>query len=786
MPCARHGRVCVEPPTVFYCPSNGTCYMVRRQLGKGGFARVYYVVRLPPNHPFATNSQNSPSSNDSNEKSIQPPILPQPPPPLPPPVHDPEQKNSFHSNPDHFALKVISKCRINESKISRDALLSEVSVHRQAQHPAIVPLIAYWEDAHRIYLLMKLVDGPTLEQHLSTRHRLNESEACVYAAQILEALSYLHSNRIVHKDIKLANLILSSDLTRIHLCDFGLSAFIDPTSHIHYSPVCGTPNYVAPELLTAQMGTSTSTRLGRKRSSTPSLDRRVPYTPSVDIWSTGVVLFMMLVGSGPFDSDRGADATFRRIRTARFTFPIGLKLSIACKSLIRALLAEDPSQRPTADQALRHTFFAMSPSISSPHQQIFDTRTHVACNSDQLPTGAPNGISYRRSNARRGRELELERQPVAHADRSSSQERHRPITAHGERWQGEERSAVRPKYDRAASLTHSHTSRRRTGARDRSRVLSSHGQGPTSRKASTAATGLRKELINLSVGLSAALVKGRKYMEDQQLAMAKGSRERKALSVLTDVDGIKEAPPLVRRWLDYTGKYGFATLMEDGHVGCCFNDGSIMFVVSNETVPDVAYIAPLPTHEATTIAEQDNEVNDQQTSDVPKKACLCTLFADMMIDGRRGSVHDFPSTCNVSFLQPDEDSDSLIVREHEKLDKTERRGNLTQVNGNKHKHVVYVREWARLRHGKAAAFRLSNHSVHVKFDVGDESHRDDCTYRCDDFVFDLKRSTVFYRQAKSKTAQMCNLNELGEFSSLSEYIYAQLVICAQAVMHFLE
>lgn len=101
---------------------------------------------------------------------------------------------------------------------------------------------SYKEDAYHIYILFDLVEGPNLEDLFRARHLITEAETSSYAAQTLEALSHMNANNIVHKYVKLSNIILSVDKTRLQLCDFAQSALVDGKPLSHRSPVCGTPN----------------------------------------------------------------------------------------------------------------------------------------------------------------------------------------------------------------------------------------------------------------------------------------------------------------------------------------------------------------------------------------------------------------------------------------------------------------------------------------------------------------------------------------------------------------
>lgn len=803
MRCARHGRKCSEPPAVVTCPADSARYLIRQLVGKGGFARVYRVAhRHQPDHPnpltFETLTSSSADSDPNLSETLHSP-----------PTRGehgslrPSSRNSSLAY-THYALKVISKCRLGESSAGRDALRNELAIHHQLEHPQIVPLISFWEDDFRLYLLMPLVEGPSLEHFVRSRGKLSELEVSFYASHIFKALAYLHHNRIVHRDLKLANFLLSRDLSNVQLCDFGLAANIDSLHLSNISSVCGTPNYVAPELLTS---TVNSRQIHRKVLSANAKfsTKKVGYTFSADMWSMGVALFTMLTGSGPFDSE-DLPRTFRRIRTARFTFPIGIKLSAAAKSFVRSLLAEDLTKRLTVDQALRHPFLARSeiskalqyPTVCHvPHLEVVRSRLatpsrrehpgHLDYHKDasqfsnqSAPKHSRDRLSetpsfnlQQKGPSKRGEwhircqqnsvpVQEPHREKADHTLAKAVSERHSSLcTPHGR----SERRKKEPSDCLSTSRRNYSSKTTRSYLNDRTlnglkRIDDSAGIFSSSRCSSLLASEQRDDIVELSVTLSRALIRGRKFLDDDKMGRAAIGKRQRFQSVIKEVSSVSKAPPLVKRWLDYTSKYGFATLMEDGRIGCCFNDGSIMFFVSElSEVPDVAYI---PGRGNSNIKDGKGVGNNEQPSDISKKACLCTLFADMILDGGRGSMYDLPSACNVSFLKPEADVKNQIP-----LSSSE------DLTG-----IVHVREWLRFRNFQATAFRLSNNTIHVKFDVG-EVH-------CDDYVFNPIDSTLFYREAQTCSAWLCDVKYLGEFSSHSEYIHAQLQICSQAISRFLE
>lgn len=722
---------------------------------------------------------------------------------------------------NHFALKVISKCRLGDTAIGREALRNEVSIHRQLKHPAIVSLVAYWEDSFRIYLLMDLVAGPSLEALVTSRGRLSEQEASLYVRHILEALSYLHANRIVHRDLKLANLLLSREKRRVMLCDFGLAAHLDTLRDANTPSVCGTPNYVAPELISPSAIAAKPNRRAPKDGAKADAKGAV-YTAFADLWSMGVVLYTMLVGSGPFDGE-DVPKTFRRIRTARFTFPVGVRLSANAKSLIRLLLSEDVTRRPSADQALRHPFFSThdTPKVLSwsfysrelaRESKMLENETvardiqnaigNNSTKSEPAHTDWADRADVRRvddglSKSRRlatvnRRAVEVRRWSGSYQQQTSRQVSDSVISAMGNLNVRQERLNSM-QYDRSGPNFNSRVLSKAT--KDRSSSIStpqgivrSQKSGKGSSLSTKTLYGMREiswsgvstsgrrslaslekgNVLNLSVSLSAELLKGRKKLDERSgHTETEAARVRKFETLGKAVSANEGAPPLVRRWLDYTSKYGFATMMADGRNGCCFNDGSVMVYISEtKGIPNFAYIGPNEDEGSRDSINFENtngkrEVNG--SNDLSKKACLCSLFADMMMDGGRGSLYDLPSACNVSFL---------------KSDGTEAGETVRTGTGEDYKDLVHVREWVRFRQFQAAGFRLSNGSIHVKFDIGEDG--------CDDFVFSGSEGWLFYRKAKQEQGWYFSITSLGDVSTQSEYLHNQLEVCAQAIARFLE
>lgn len=229
-----------------------------------------------------------------------------------------------------LAAKIIPKASLKKSR-HRQKLLSEIKIHRSLNHPHIVKFEHVFEDNENVYILLEMCTNQTLNDLCKRRKRLTEFEAQYYIFQMVGSLKYLHRNRVIHRDLKLGNLFLS-DKIEIKLGDFGLAAKLDFDNEKRHT-VCGTPNYLAPEVLS----------------------NRVGHSYEVDIWSLGVVLYALVVGKPPFETPE-VKMTYEKIRKGVYSFPEQISLSDNVKNLITKIFNLDPSKRPSLDEISEHPF----------------------------------------------------------------------------------------------------------------------------------------------------------------------------------------------------------------------------------------------------------------------------------------------------------------------------------------------------------------------------------------------------------------------------------------------
>ncbi|KAJ3415986.1 hypothetical protein HDV05_003583 [Chytridiales sp. JEL 0842] len=245
---------------------------------------------------------------------------------------------------ERFAVKVISK-KLMQGR--EHMILNEIDVLKRVSkgHRNIVTLHDYFETPNNLYLVMDLCTGGELFDRICERGSFYEEDAAEIIKTVLEAVAYLHDQNIVHRDIKPENLLFKTkdSLSQLVIADFGLSKMMDPTKFDGLMTTCGTPGYMAPEVI-----------------------RKTGHGKPVDLWSIGVLTYFLLCGYTPFDCSNSADE-LQRILTANYKFEPAeywSEVSPVAKDFISKLLLIDPAKRLTARQALAHEWMTFAPLVN--------------------------------------------------------------------------------------------------------------------------------------------------------------------------------------------------------------------------------------------------------------------------------------------------------------------------------------------------------------------------------------------------------------------------------------
>jgi polo-like kinase 1 len=202
-------------------------------------------------------------------------------------------------------------------------LQAEIKIHRTLKHKHVCEYKHFFEDKMNCYILLELCHNHSMNEMIKRRKRLTENEAAYFMQDLVEAVEYMHENFIIHRDLKLGNLFLDKEM-HIKVGDLGLATRLE-TAEEKRKTICGTPNYIAPEIIQG----SKETR---------------GHSYEVDIWSMGVILYTMLIGKPPYEA-KDVKATYKRIIANEYEFPIQIPISAQARDLIASMLQSRPEDR---------------------------------------------------------------------------------------------------------------------------------------------------------------------------------------------------------------------------------------------------------------------------------------------------------------------------------------------------------------------------------------------------------------------------------------------------------
>ena len=244
------------------------------------------------------------------------------------------------------AIKIL--CKTDMKQRDLELVRTEVEILKICQHPNIISLIDTFENVSHLYIIMEYCSGGDLFSYIEKRgFKLSEAKTCEIIHKILMALFYIHSYGVVHRDLKPENILMTddSDEADIRILDFGLSKILGPEEKC--TEPYGTLSYCAPEVLL-----------------------EVPYNKAVDLWSVGVITYLLLSGSLPFDHQ----SSEKEVARQTINDPVPFKGSIwkiiskEAKEFIKGLLQKKPDSRLNVKEALEHKWFVKV------YQVVVDTR----------------------------------------------------------------------------------------------------------------------------------------------------------------------------------------------------------------------------------------------------------------------------------------------------------------------------------------------------------------------------------------------------------------------------
>ncbi|XP_059379027.1 serine/threonine-protein kinase PLK2-like [Carassius carassius] len=480
-----NSRTGTEYSRIITDPNTGKCYCRGKVLGKGGFAKCYEMTDL--------------------------------------------------SSSKVYAAKIIPHSRVSKPH-QREKINREIDLHRALSHKHIVHFYHHFEDKENIYILLEYCSRRSLAHILKARKVLTEPEVRYYLKQTVSALKYLHDLEILHRDLKLGNLFVN-DSMELKVGDFGLAAKLEPVSN-RRKTICGTPNYLSPEVLNKQ---------GHGWES--------------DVWALGCVMYTMLLGKPPFETTNLKD-TYRCIREAHYTIPASL--SLPAKQLISGMLAQNPVDRPHLDDIIQHEFFT---------QGFMPETLPVSCchSAPDFHISSPAKSFFKKAAA------------ALFGGKKDKAKYYENIN----RLAKEEEDIFKLRQDfRKTAISNQITTH-----------STEEGGNPSAltRKPVTQATAGRpqtRDTIHLIVrgSLGSCSSSSSECLEDSitgTVAEAVISVLRGCLEHMPKADGLPRGNGCnilkwVTKWVDYSNKYGFGYQLSDNTVGVLFNSGTHMSLLSDK------------------------------------------------------------------------------------------------------------------------------------------------------------------------------------------------------------
>ncbi|TDG42085.1 hypothetical protein AWZ03_011487 [Drosophila navojoa] len=284
----------------------------------------------------------------------------------------------------NVAIKMIDKKLIQGSGLS-NRVRQEVEIHSRLKHPSVLQLYTFFQDANYVYLILELADNGELHRYMNQQMKrpFTEDEASSILRQVVDGLLYLHSHNIMHRDISLSNLLLSKDM-HVKIADFGLATQLKRPDERHMT-MCGTPNYISPEVVS-------------------HMSHGLP----ADLWGVGCMLYTLLVGRPPFDTD-AVQSTLNKVVHSDYTMPG--HLSYEARDLIDKLLRKNPHERISLEQVLRHPFMSKAGgstiSYTTPGSSVDCYGQSIASGDSGIVTFASNDSK----NSQRLRSVEQQSMP---------------------------------------------------------------------------------------------------------------------------------------------------------------------------------------------------------------------------------------------------------------------------------------------------------------------------------------------------------------------------------------
>lgn len=428
-----------------------------------------------------------------------------------------------------YAAKTVAKALIKNEK-TKTKLLLEIKIHKSLKHFNIVNFVDCFEDDVNVYILLEICPNQSLMELLKTRKRVSEPEVRYFMVQIVGAVKYLHSRRVIHRDLKLGNIFFDPDMN-LKIGDFGLASVLPSMDSRKYT-ICGTPNYIAPEVL------------GGKTTG---------HSFEVDIWAIGIMMYALLIGKPPFQA-KDVNVIYERIKKSDYSFPPDKKISDEAKQLIQDLLSLNPLNRPSIHEILDYPWFKGP----FPAKTSEDALTATPYGIGEV-SRAQSALNFANAKTRAGIYTPKSKNPVEILKLDLQSDQPKTVLP-----QSLSPGDTRLKYQEVAVPTTLMSAQRST-----MRKLNFHSK-------------FNKTIVKLDICLQETADTIRRLMA---LTSERSKMELDVKELPTC-----ENPTLISKWVDYSNKYGFSYQLNNDDIGVLFNDeNTILKLHDSESFFELIY-----------------------------------------------------------------------------------------------------------------------------------------------------------------------------------------------------
>jgi len=591
-----------------------------------------------------------------------------------------------------YAVKIVPKANLKKTR-ARQKLQAEIKIHRSLKHKHICEYKHFFEDKNNCYILLELCHNQSMNELIKRRKRLTEPEVKYYLSQLLQSIQFMHEKNVIHRDLKLGNLFLDKHL-KIKVGDFGLASKLSASDEKRKT-ICGTPNYIAPEVIE-----------GDKEKRGHSFE--------VDIWSMGVIFYTLLIGKPPYES-KDVKSTYQRILRNEYSFPSHIPISQHARDLISSMLQTRPDQRPSVEKIMDHPFFTHDP-LKIP-ESLPPCCTHVAPdwqeerNGRLVPVLAEadeakymSKIGSKREDPMKESTSQKQRGHLAARDSKREESQQYYPTQQATRHPNHREANVRvssqstrkfeiyddmpkehhnqmrkpftplPQHERSHQFTADFGNPAMVDGITEKMEKINIQETPTDDKNADRCSAQQKASSDVEL-IALKVMHDRLRETNAKVEAAGGPANFQSIYPADDVG----AETWVTRYVDYTSKYGLGFLFNDGSAGVYFNDSTkaVLAPKGNEFV----YVERKKVGEGR--MEQITEVHtlSNYPESLQKKVTLMKHFRNYLLE------------------------------QHKREEKPE--GDFRFSNERNGEDCVFLKKWVRTKH--AILFRLSNQTVQVVF-----------------------------------------------------------------------